>query len=391
MVFLILCSYAIARPATESLFVAAHGAEALPKAWLLVAVGTIAVVSIYGHWAARIDLVKGFGVISTISAVALALLHWAIQQDLPYSHYLLFMWKDIYIVILVEVFWSFANQVMPIKKAGRVYGLFLIIGGLGGMLGNLLGGELATRVGTRTVLLGAIPLLLMAQLGCLWIGRRTTETRGVVAPKSRGPGLEEGLRILLGSRVLVLLMVLIAVTQVVINLVDYQTQLALEQFFPDTDERTAITGKIYAAVDFVALGLQLSTGPLLRTIGVPVVMLLIPSLLLGCVIGAAFAPRMITVAVAKVASKAFDYSIFRAAKEMFYIPLSHTEKTQGKAFVDMMTYRVSKGLVSLLLLSMGAVSTGSIWALTMVGLLAWIVCVRRLIRSSPELSKQGSM
>ena len=124
---------------------------------------------------------------------------------------------------------------------------------------------------------------------------------------------------------------------------------------------------------------------------VPIVMLLIPSVLLGCVIGAAVLPRMITVAVVKVASKAFDYSIFRAAKEIFYIPLSHTEKTQGKAFVDMMTYRVSKGLVSLLLLFLGAISTGAIWLFTMVGLVAWLVCVVWLVRLSPELSDRSAL
>ena len=61
LVFLILFGYAIVRPATESLFVEAHSAEALPKAWLLVALSSVIIVSAYSHWAARIDLVAGFG------------------------------------------------------------------------------------------------------------------------------------------------------------------------------------------------------------------------------------------------------------------------------------------------------------------------------------------
>jgi AAA family ATP:ADP antiporter len=391
LVFLILFGYAIVRPATESLFVEAHSAEALPKAWLLVALSSVIIVSAYSHWAARIDLVAGFGVISSLSALSLALLWIAGKCELPGARYALFVWKDIYIVLLVEIFWSFANQVMPIGKASRVYGLFLIIGGLGGILGNLIGGELAPWLGTENVLLVAHPLLVGAQLGCVWLSMSTGAGRASRGAQKSNAGLGEGLRVLLGSRVLILLLMLIGITQVVINLVDYQTQIALQNFYPDTDERTQITGRIYAAVDMAAMGLNLCTGPILRVLGVPFVMMLIPALLLGCVIGAAALPRMITVGITKVASKAFDYSIFRASKELFYIPLSHAEKTQGKAFVDMMAYRVSKGLVSLLLLTLGAISTLAIWGLTGLMLCAWIWCVSVLVRSSPEISKPSEV
>ena len=57
----------------------------------------------------------------------------------------------------------------------------------------------------------------------------------------------------------------------------------------------------------------------------------------------------------------------------------------GKAFVDMMTYRVTKGLVSLLLLALGAVATGWIWALTGAALLGWLGVVYLLIRQVPAI------
>jgi AAA family ATP:ADP antiporter len=386
MVFLILGSYAIARPATESLFVEMYGAEAIPKAWLLVAIGSVVLVSAYSHWAARVDLVRAFGLVSALSAWALVGCLMATEMDLPGARYALFLWKDIYIVMLVEIFWSFANQVIPIKKATWLYGFFLVIGGLGGMMGNLLGGEVASLIGTRSVLVVVVPMLLIARLGCLWMGRGVSIRAYSSGSSQSKAGLSEGIKLLFGSRVLLLLMALIALTQVVINLIDYQTQIALELYYPVTDERTQIMGRIYAAVDLVALSLQLTTGPILRGLGVPLVMVLIPGLLLGFVVGAAAWPRLIMIAITKVASKAFDYSIFRAAKELFYIPLSHTEKTQGKAFVDMMTYRVSKGLVSILLLGLGSVAAGWIWGLTGLALLAWMAVVLQLVRRVPEVT-----
>ena len=62
-----------------------------------------------------------------------------------------------------------------------------------------------------------------------------------------------------------------------------------------------------------------------------------------------------TVLLIKVGSKCFDYTLFRNAKEILYIPLSYQERTQGKSIVDMLTYRVAKGIASALLA--GALAT----------------------------------
>jgi ATP/ADP translocase len=118
---------------------------------------------------------------------------------------------------------------------------------------------------------------------------------------------------------------------------------------------------------------------MLRLLGVGTVLLLIPGLLGAAVATYAAIPRFAAMASAKVASKAFDYSLFRAAKEILYIPLSHSERTQGKAFVDMCSYRAAKGACSLLLL--GLLAWGSAdWVLgaTLVGIGLWAAIALRL-------------
>ncbi len=44
--FIVLLSYAIARPTTESLFLESHGADRLPLVWIAVAVATLLVVAV---------------------------------------------------------------------------------------------------------------------------------------------------------------------------------------------------------------------------------------------------------------------------------------------------------------------------------------------------------
>ena len=83
LVFLILCSYAVARPAVESMFLAEHGGDALPWVWLAVAVASVMVVGLYNRFSADRDLVFLFGAVSGISALVLVGFLGAWEIGLP--------------------------------------------------------------------------------------------------------------------------------------------------------------------------------------------------------------------------------------------------------------------------------------------------------------------
>jgi AAA family ATP:ADP antiporter len=92
------------------------------------------------------------------------------------------------------------------------------------------------------------------------------------------------------------------------------------------------------------------------------------------------APRFLAIAITKVASKAFDYSLFRAAKEILYIPLSAEEKTRGKALVDIFGYRVAKAGASLLLLTVLAIDGYGVRPAILVCIGIWFVVTRVLVK-----------
>ena len=374
LAFVLLMSYEVARSPVESLFVDAHGSRLLPAAWTLVAAMAVVLVSIYNRFAARYDLGTIFGAVALISAAVLVLALLGRDAGVPGASYALYVWKDMYIVVLLEIFWSVANTRFDVARASKLYGLFCVMGSLGAMSGGLLVAGVAEDWGTERTLYVVLPLL-----GLCWL------MRGLLRGKRQAGGetlvAAQGLAILKRSRYLLLMLLLIATVQLVITLVDYQYNVMLEATYPDKDTRSAVGAMVYTWISAGSLALQLLTGPVLKLFGVSLVLLAIPGII-GAAVGAfALVPRFLTMAVSKVAGKCFDYSLFRAAKEILYIPLSYPEKTQGKAFIDMMTYRVAKGGVSLLVLWLALLDAlAAITVLTLGLITVWVWLTVRITR-----------
>lgn len=409
LAFLTLGSYSIARPAVESLFLEAHSSESLPMAWLLVAVVALVTVSIYNRFAAKVGMVKLFAGCIAATMGVLLLLQGARGAGVPGATFLLYAWKDVYIVVLVELFWTFANSVYKLKNAKWLYGLFCVMGSVGSLAANRGSGFLIKTfesITTETMLWAMFPTLFVLALVFAWVGR------GAAPPGAKKKGddsqesFSEGFKLVLGRRYLLLMLALIALTQVVITLIDFQYNAALEAAYPETDARTAVIGEVYGYVDIGAMGLQFLAGPILGLIGVSRTLWGIPLMLGGAVGAFAVSPQFFTMAVAKVCSKVFDYSLFRIAKEMLYLPLGYREKTQGKAVIDILTYRVAKGGASVMLLGLGALSASmspelisGIVSWTTLGLIVvWLGVVvaltrlyrRRLVASESESAEEQS-
>ena len=397
LAYLLMFSYAIARPSVESLFLDAHDAAELPQVWILVAIAALATVAVYNRFSTRHDLVTLYGAVCLISGALMTGLVFAWKAQIPGTSYVLYVWKDIYIVVLVEIFYSFANAVFPIQRARWYYGLFGVFGSLGGISGNLSVGPLAQQVGTDDSLWAVLPALGLSWLLCMVfarvIGARALMREVASGDSRKPPRFSEGLTILRGSSYLLLMLGLIAVVQVAITLIDYQFNGIVESAFPDTDARTGVIGKVYAVVNTGTLLGHALVGPMLRLLAIPGTLLSVPVALAGTVVAFAINPAFGTMAAAKVASKVFDYTIFRAAKELLYIPLSYVEKTQGKAVVDMLTYRVAKGGASLLLLVLAAVVTQSlVTGLTLGAIAVWIgITIAIAVRFRRRVSRDEEM
>jgi len=169
----------------------------------------------------------------------------------------------------------------------------------------------------------------------------------------------------------------VAAAQILINLADYTLVASFEVTYPAEafrDARTGAFATVYATINGLAIALQLLTAPLVGAFGVMRIFIAIPALVGLAMVGASAVPRAFVTSVAFVTAKVFDYSLFRATKEMLYLPLEPTAKTVGKSIVDMGPYRAGKAGARPRLLPPVPFGT-SVVAGTGVGLaVVWLVC-----------------
>jgi len=372
--FVCMVGYAMARTPIEAVFVEDWGRDAMPLAWVGIALGAIAVVSLWDRAASRMTLPRMLFLLSAASAVGFTVLLLGMEAGIPQASFLAYIFKDLYIVLLVEAFYAFANATYPLKTARWAYGLFGVMASLGGRVGNKAVDTLSLEMGgAERVPWLVLPSLILICFLVGWISH--SSDREIRQDPSERPGLMLALKAVQKSRYLIWLVFLIASVQLATNLIEYVYQGYLETHFVIKEERAGISGDVYAAIDDFTLAFNLAAGLVLRHMGVSLTLLVIP-LLVGFSAGLTLViPGFMAMAACKVTNKSFDYSLFRVAKEALYLPLSYDQKTKGKAVVDVLTYRVAKGGASLftfVLIALG-VQHLAMW-LTLLLTVAWIAC-----------------
>lgn len=389
LAFLILASYEAARPPVESLFLARHGQGALPQVWLLVAGCAVAVVAAFNLLAARMPLVPLMALCTGLSGSALFLLLYAAELDLPGHAWALYVWKDVYIVVLIEGFWMLANVTTGQKTARWAYGGLLAAGTAGALVGGGWAGRVAAQSGLAAALEGALPLLIGVLAALVLVGRLLPAIRPEVAVIKAD--FRESVAVLGRSAYLVPLLLLILAVQLTTTLVDYAYNGIVATAYPDAAERTVVISEVYRAINATALVLQLGGGFVL-VLGLRRVFIGLPLLVGVTVLGLALHPVFWVAAVAKVVGKGLDYSLFRTCKELLYIPLGYAEQTQGKAVVDVLTYRVAKGAAAFALLGLVAANVGP-WstALAGVGVAVWVGLAALIIQRYRAVTRAGTI
>ena len=339
----LLCGYEFIRAVSNSLFIEAYTAEKLPRVWIAVFPSILLFLYIYGRLLSSHGATRTLAITSILSSAVIFACYIALKNDIKIATAIIYVLREAYIVIIIEQYWSFVNSTLTDKQAKIINGPFCAIASVGSVAGGLLVSQWAVSMGSITLLLFAAASLIPAAILGVMAYKFAGEPKPSVAEEGGRRG-HLGVRTLFSSKYLIFIGILILTTQLISTVLNLRFDMLVEADLTETDVRTAYYGKFFAGLGAISAILQLIIVPFaLRFVSLKIIHTGIPiiHLLNGLVLS--LSPTLRTGGTAFLTFKALDYSLFRAAKELFYMPLTYDERYRAKQIIDSFGYRSAKG------------------------------------------------
>ena len=335
--------YEFSRNAMASLFLDRFGSGPMPYAMAVVPALMAALIYVYGCLLTRLGSRRTLMISLGTSAAVFIGAYPALRSGSKPVVAALYIFTEAYIVILVEQFWSFINSTLDQEKARIFNGPILGGAAIGPLIAGLILRRWAPSLGSeRFVLFSGLTLIPAAVLASAAY-RLAGEPRPSAEEKGGRFGVMH-LGLIFEHRVLLFIAIVIALSQCFATAANLRLYQVIEVALPNKDVRTAYLGSLWAMINGFAFLMQFVVTPLLlRRLPLVAILTGIP-LLNACAVGFMLGnPTLGAAAAAFVLFKGMDYSVFRASKELLYIPLSFDARYRAKQVVDAFTYRFSKG------------------------------------------------
>ena len=353
----LFCGYEFIRSPAESIFMDQFGAEYKPYAIACVPFMMAAMIYGYGRMLSAVGAKKAM-VVSMLGSAAFFVLAWAMLGSAGrWFAFFLLVFKESYVVIISEQYWSFINSVLQ-DEEGKVFNG--PVAGLGA-LGSLIGGWLLSRyvmgLGTdKFVLFAALIILPAAVLS--WLSYNAAGEPKPTAEEAGGKKGHLHLSILKENRTVLFIAFIIFAAQVVATALDFRFTQLVQDYMPLKDQRTAYLGNFWMYVNVFSFSMQFLLTPLLlRYIPRRGILTAIPAVhIVTCALLLLY-PTLGLASAAFLLFKGMDYSIFRASKETLYIPFSYDTRYRAKQVADAFTYLFAKGVTAVWVSAMKTVGT----------------------------------
>ncbi len=352
--FFITAEYAITKPTSNSIFLAHYSVKLYPYAWLLTIPLNLIVVTLYNRFLSRLGCFRMF--LSTIFlTIGINALCGAFVQDYSPLAFLLYVWKDIYVLLMFQQLWSVIHTKMEMSKAKYLYGILFGVSGIGAIFGSLIPSFFAVRLGSEHLLYMTIPLYLLFIASYYQMLKRSGMERADHMQIKEAKG---GFKLIRSSAALKFILLIVILMQLSTTIMDFQFNSLLQQRYPLQDLRTQFYGRLWGMINTCKLCLQFfATFLLVQFLGLRRSHFVVPGILLGNAVLSLVTPSFALITYGFSVVKTFDYSIFNILKEMLYVPLKTDEKFKAKAVIDVFAYRSAKGVASLFVIAMGIFSS----------------------------------
>ncbi len=340
-----LFTYPILRSCTDSFLLQNLGAKNWPLANLFAVISLVFVVNLYNRYIKEKGSKRLFLWTSFFSAIFFfisALMFNSLPKEFGY---LMFVWKEAYIVLMVHMCLGLFNSNFSFEFAKTFHGPYSALVSLGSISGGIITASFVKSIGIQLLMGVAITVLALVPL---LIIKLQDNSQAEIKKQPKPLKSLEGILPYVGG-----ILSLVALSQFCIYIINFRFNIEVADTFTSAVDKTAFFGKIYAIINIVSLFMSAILTPLMLKkfsskwnhiiVAGSYGFAIFPILIFG---GGAMVG---VISSLFVYAKGMDYSHFGTIKELLYYPLEKAQRIGAKYIVDMFGYRFSKGLVALVL------------------------------------------
>lgn len=284
---------------------------------------------------------------------------------------LFYVVAEIYSSVSVGIlFWQFANDVVPVNQAKRMYPLFAQMSGLA----PVLAGQYVVRFASKAADFGtSLDRLMIAVMfaGCgictfyhlatSYIERtegtlnqkKDSENKPKKAKKKK-PSMAESAKFLASSQYLRLIAMLVLGYGLSINFTEIMWKSLVKKQYPNPLDYQRFMGNFSSAVGLATCIVIFFGVHVIRILGwkvgavaTPSIMAVLAAPFFACILMGLDSPGRLKTAVVigtiqSLLSKTSKYALFDPTTQMAYIPLDEDSKVKGKAAIDVLGSRIGK-------------------------------------------------
>jgi AAA family ATP:ADP antiporter len=345
--FAVLSAYYVIRPIRDDMGVAG-GVENLP--WLFTAslTGMVLANPPFAYLVARLPRAQfvswGYRFFALNLVVFFVLLRGATGDTALWVGRAFFVWTSVFNMFVVSIFWSVMADVFSTAQSTRLFGFIGAGGTIGGIAGAAVTSWLVGPLGSANLLLVSVVLLEVAALAArrLFAAPRSEvdAARPAVSEAAIGGSVWEGMRRSVTDSYLVNVTLNMLLFTVLTTFLYFQQATIVDAALTDRAERTRFFANIDLLVNTTELATQMfATGRLVRWVGVPVALALLPALSIPGFVWLALSPTIPVLMAFQVFRRSFNFSVARPAREMLFTVVPPGDRYKAKTFIDTVVYR----------------------------------------------------
>lgn len=348
---LVMTALMLLRPARESLGMQ-RGLDQVRWLFMGTAGATLLINPVFGWLVSRfrrlgfIACTYGFFAVSLIA-------FWALLTLAPAaigvtSGQVFYVWFSVFNLFSVMLFWALLTDRFTFEQSRRFFPLIAAGGTGGAIFGPWLASRLAEPFGTPLLLPVASGFLVLAVV-CAWAltrvlpDRKDADSLRDAVRNDRsiiGGDAWGGFRSVFRSRYLLGIAAYVVILAIMATFIYFTRLQMVATTGGGLDGRTALFARLDMVTQIATLLLQLSiTGFLMKRVGVPLALALLPLTIMLGFVGLAVAGSLTMLVMLDATAKAVQRAVMRPARETLFTVVGREDKYKAKAFIDTFVYR----------------------------------------------------